>query len=248
MVALPIPIIERTYRAGTSDIVSTEQKGGSPNIVRSASSKQGSVTAGLTAEELESFSVDVMLTSMGSVTGAQVVSELQRLHGTLPAVFISGSNKPEIETVPGRSQLNELPRAVRVVTTFEPHLRQSTVKRLQGLFEQFEHSIGQPKVAVAKEELKAALTDAYKMSVLSPETRNFATGISLLQDFLRPHWSEISPAQLSGINAKLSDLASHLELTPRVLERFYRDLAAVTGGRISIAVEIDDEDSADSSE
>jgi hypothetical protein len=246
MVSQPIPFVAKQYRAGTIDIGPAEPTANSPNVSASVVSIKG--TTNLTTEELESFSRDVLnLVSWPPVTGAQV-SDLQKLHGTTPSILYSGSNALEPATAPWKSQLSEAPRHLRIVATFEPHLRQASVKKLKMLFEEFAESIGQPKVAVAKEELNALLTDTYKRSVLDPETRNFATAISLLQDFLRPHWSQISKEQLGGISGKLSDLAAHPELNPRLLERFYRDLVSVTGGRIAISLETDEDSSVDSSE
>ena len=90
-----------------------------------------------------------------------------------------------------RYLLVSLPR-VKISTQFEPHLRQASIKRLQNVMTEFQHSIGRPEVAVVREELKDVLLETYKQAVTAPETRSFATAVSMIQGFLRPHWSNLA--------------------------------------------------------
>lgn len=172
------------------------------------------------------------------VTGAQISPHFQEETGTSEPAIVR-------TYLPARRQrqvsIAELPRPSRLVTTFEPHLRQSTVKRLQDLFMQLRHAIGQPNAATVTSELRAVLTDTYKKSVQNEETRNFATAISLLQDFLRPHWSQLSVEKLEQVSEKLGILTTYAELSPRVLQKFYRDLFGVIGSRIAVNLEVDDD-------
>jgi hypothetical protein len=102
--------------------------------------------------------------------------------------------------------------------------------------------------AITKAELVDTLTRAYRKTVLDPESRNFASAVSLLQDFLRPHWSEISPDKIDAISGSLGRLVSRTELSPSVLEVFYRDLARVLGSGITVEAEDDEEETDDNPE
>jgi hypothetical protein len=138
------------------------------------------------------------------------------------------------------TRVAELPRT-RLVTTFEPHLRRSMLQTISRLLLRFRESIGEPESAVLVAEIQSNLRDSYKRSVLSPDTRNLASAISLLQDFLRPHWSQLSAAQLDAVNEALLRLVTHIDLTPRLLEKFYSDLALALNSRISFECEEDDD-------
>jgi hypothetical protein len=130
----------------------------------------------------------------------------------------------------------------KISTAFEPHLRQLTVRRIQGLLSEFRHSIGKPEVATIREELRGALIETYKQAAVSSETRSFATAISLLQDFLRPHWSSLPENQLIEVDARLSWLGSQQDLNTSTLTRFYRDLVGILKTRISLAPSVEAED------
>lgn len=140
-----------------------------------------------------------------------------------------------------RPVLASLPKS-KISTSFEPHLRQLAVKRIQGLMSEFRHSIGEPEAATVREELKGALIETYKQAAVSLETRNFATAISLLQDFLRPHWSELPAGQVIEVDARLSWLSSQEELSTSTLTQFYRDLAGVLKTRILLAPSVESQD------
>lgn len=148
---------------------------------------------------------------------------------------------------PSTSQIGDLPR-MRLSTRFEPHFRQAAVERMTSLVAQFRQSIGNPEAAVVEAELRAFLSKTYRQSALNSETRNFATAVSLLQDFLRPHWSEISVDKLTDISGRLVWLNSQTELSPRIVESFYNSLVSVVGSKISISVGPDDENVEESSE
>jgi hypothetical protein len=138
--------------------------------------------------------------------------------------------------------LADLAKPKRQSYAFEPHFRQNTVKKVTALFVQLEQSIGQPEAATTMMETRAFLTDSYKKSAISPDTRNFASAISLLQNFLRPHWSEISQEKLRGVNEIFSRLSSSSDVTPRTLRRLYSDLTAVLGSKIRLSTEMADDE------
>jgi hypothetical protein len=173
-----------------------------------------------------------------AVTRAHISADVQEETGTSGIVL---ARTPFPTRRERRVSIAELPRPSRLVTTFEPHLRQATVKRLQDLFVQLRQAIGQPDAATVTSELRAVLTDTYKRSVQSQETRNFATAISLLQDFLRPHWSQLSLEKLDQVSDRLGTLGSYAELNARLLQKFYRDLFGVIGNRIAVNLAVDDD-------
>lgn len=169
-------------------------------------------------------------------TDARVPSLSIEMSGTLDAVSIL--DRLRHTKVDHVTILTDLAKPKRQSYAFEPHFRQNTVKKASTLFSQLEKSIGQPDAATTMMEARAFLTDAYKKSATSPDTRNFASAISLLQNFLRPHWSEISKETLRGVNQTFSQLSSYPEITPRTLRRLYSDLAAVLGSKISLSTEM----------
>jgi len=138
------------------------------------------------------------------------------------------------------AQIRKLPRT-HIATTFEPHFRQSTVKRLLELVGHFRLSIGRPESAASVATLRAFLTDAYSKSIQAQETRNLATAISLLQDFLRPHWSKISTQKLQAVSEKLEWLGSQDEISPHILAKFYDELVTAVGSRISLDIADEEE-------
>lgn len=181
-----------------------------------------------------------------SATGAQIPSRHWETVGTDYLAFYNVVNLRR--NVPRQTRIVELPSPGLLVTSFEPHLRQSTVKNLQSLFGEFKRSIGQPMAAVTKAELIDTLTKTYKKTALSPETRNFASAVSLLQDLLRPHWSQIAPEKIDAVSRSLDMLVSRADLSSSVLESFYRDMVSAVGSGISVDVEEDDVETHDDSE
>lgn len=141
---------------------------------------------------------------------------------------------------PARPSLAPLTGRYRIVTEYEPHLRQATVERLSELFGRLRATLGKPETAARVFGLKRFMAIAYRESAGSPETRSFASAISLLQDFLRPHWSEISADKIDGVAGALNWLREIPAVSPRDLERLHEKLAQVLGG---LSIEIpDDED------
>jgi|GEM_PF-4946546 len=175
----------------------------------------------------------VLLFSSPSITGAQVTPDLGTDASEADVMVLRSGIFSGVDFArPNRHMLAQLPK-VKISTQFEPHLRQSSVRRLQTLMTEFQHSIGQPEVAVVREELKDALLETYKQAVVMPETRSFATAISMIQGFLRPHWSTLPQNQIAGITGELTWLDSQRDLSSATLTKFYRDLASVVGSRIS---------------
>ena len=103
---------------------------------------------------------------------------------------------------------------------------------------EFQHSIGRPEIAVVRGELKDALLETYKQAVAAPETRSLATAVSMIQGFLRPHWSNLPQSQVAAIAERLTWLDSQRDLGTATLTKFYRDLASVVGTGISIEAPI----------
>ncbi len=175
---------------------------------------------------------EVILLSSPGVTGAQVSTDLQaEAKGGNTIILRSGSTPHAQKTA--HVALQELPKA-RISVLFEPHLRHASVRKIQTLMSEFRQAKGRPETSTIQEELKSTLADTYKQAVVSTETRTFATAISMLQDFLRPHWSNLPDQQLTGIDAKLTWLDSQRDLNPPVLTKFYTDLVGVLGSRLSL--------------
>ena len=176
----------------------------------------------------------VVLFSSPSITGAQVTPDLGAdVSETGVIVLRSGIFSSGFIADHNRYLLVSLPR-VKISTQFEPHLRQASIKRLQNVMTEFQHSIGRPEVAVVREELKDVLLETYKQAVTAPETRSFATAVSMIQGFLRPHWSNLPQDKVAGIADKLTWLDSQHDLGTATLTKFYRDLANVVGSQISV--------------
>lgn len=191
----------------------------------------------LTSEAFESErSEPVINVIVPSVTGAQV-PKTEIAGSFTTGIWLARTAEPR-----DQSSLKELPRPKRIVVTFEPHFRKSTIGNLQSAVSRFRQSLGEADAAACKAALKLVLAQTYKQSVLSPDTRNLASAISLLEMFLRPHWSQISAPKLDAINEKLKWLAAQEEITSRVLERLYRELVAVIGSRILIQSAVRDDD------
>jgi hypothetical protein len=192
---------------------------------------------------------EVVFAPSGIITSPEVSKDLQ-LAAKSENLMIIGFNAHGFNVVrkAARPALSSLPKT-KIAITFEPHLRQLAVNRIQGLMSEFRQSIGKPEVATVREELKGVLTETYKRAALSSETRTFATAISMLQDFLRPHWSSLPEEKLSEVDSRLSWLSSQQDLNTPTLTRFYRDLVGVLNSRISLApsaaAEDDSEDESD---
>jgi hypothetical protein len=192
---------------------------------------------------------EIVFASSGIITSPEVSKDLKMAAKRENVVFL-GSGVYVFDAVGNKAEptLGRLPR-VKISVTFEPHLRQLAVKRIQSLMSEFRQSIGKPEVATVREELRGVLTETYKRAVLSSETRTFGSAISMLQDFLRPHWSSLPKEQLSAVDAQLSWLSSQQDLNSSTLTRFYRDLVGVLNSRISLATstvaEDEDEDESD---
>jgi hypothetical protein len=60
----------------------------------------------------------------------------------------------------------------------------------------------------------------------------------MLQDVLRPHWSELSPGTLDEVSTVLEELRYEKRLNRSILERFYRQLSLPLG---DVWLELDDE-------
>lgn len=138
-----------------------------------------------------------------------------------------------------RPGLNALPGRRYIVTEYEPHLRQSTVEGLLQRFERLRAALGGPETAARMAGLRRFLTDAYRQSAQVEETREFASAISLLQDFLYPHWSEISAEKLDKVTHALDWLRKLPRVTPRDLGDLHEKLSLILGG---LSIEIPDED------
>jgi hypothetical protein len=126
--------------------------------------------------------------------------------------------------------LEALPRRGRIVTEYEPHLRQRTVGRISELFGRFRDTLGRPETATIQYELNLFMAEVYRETVRDPQTRNFATAVSLLQDLLHPHWSEISPEKLNAVTQILGWVREQPTLTPRALEILQEKLSGTLGG------------------
>ena len=141
-----------------------------------------------------------------------------------------------------RPGIGVLPPRRRIATKYEPHLRRRTIESLSELFERLRKVIGRPETAARVFSLRRFMAAAYRESALSSETRDFASAISLLQDFLSPHWSEISAEKIEEVTQTLDWLRSLPRITARELEILHRKLSLVLGG-LSIEIPDDEEES-----
>jgi hypothetical protein len=187
---------------------------------------------------------EVVVVSSPSVTGAQVSREFEKAAKENVMILELGDAPVRRWREVRRATLAKLPKA-RISTAFEPHLRHLAVKKMQSLMREFRSSIGLPEASTIREELRITLLETYRRATVSAETRSFATAISMLQDFLRPHWSTLPIKQLDDVNAQLSWLDSQSELNPGTLGRFYRNLAAVLGTRMSLQAESEEDEALD---
>jgi hypothetical protein len=150
---------------------------------------------------------------------------------------MSGAGVRDVVVI--RRGLDVLPRGRRIVTEYEPHLRRRTIEVLSELFERLRAAIGRPETAARVFSLKRFMASAYRESVVSRETRDFASAISLLQDFLSPHWSEISAGKVDEVTQTLDWLRSLPRITSKELEGLHRKLSLILGG---LSVEIPDDE------
>lgn len=191
--------------------------------------------------EYPNVAPEVVFARGSLATSPEVFKDLQVAAKGNVLVLTPGARLFNVAPKVAPSVLVSLPKT-KISTAFEPHLRQLAVKRIQDLMSEFRHSIGKPEVATVREELRGALIETYKQAVVSSETRSFATAISLLQDFLRPHWSSLPADQLTEVDARLSWLSSQQDLSTSTLTRFYRDLVGALKTRISLAASAEAED------
>ncbi len=140
--------------------------------------------------------------------------------------------------------LQTLPRPSRIVTKFEPHLRERTIVRLSQLFEQLRVALGKSETATRVCEIRLFMADAYRESVEVPDARNLASAISLLQDFLRPHWSQISSEKINAVTETLGRLRVQAKVAPHVLERLQDELTGILGG-LTIELQSDEEEASE---
>src|SRR2546423_2770255 len=207
--AVNVPSVQYENLARSTD-TSWQGEVAPARVARSISiGKQQKLIWKPTGEELQSQSIDLpeaaSMAVLAKATGAEVPSRAQESVGTYYLLFYNPEPTKKAEL---KSKIADLPFRGQLVTSFEPHLRQSTVRDLQSLLTQFQHSIGKPTAAIAKAELIDTLASTYKRSALNAETRNFASAVSLLQDFLRPHWSEISTDTVDAVSKSLNTLVS----------------------------------------
>jgi len=157
--------------------------------------------------------------------------------GTL-SVSDSSLTEPE-RTAPFRNNQSVSP--VRVTTEFEPHLRDATIREIASLLDRFKDALGKPEASTRAEDLKLHLSQAYRTAVKRPESRNLATAISMLQDFVTPHWSTISADTADRLSSLVKPLRTERNLSPAVLERLCRDLIE-TVGRPGVGLEFEDDE------
>lgn len=163
------------------------------------------------------------------ITDAQVPRGLERAGKTKIVNYIVEAGLPPARL--RQASIVDLPKK-KIVTTFEPHLRHASIRRLRTLVDEFAMAIGHPEAAVVMNELRSELSETYRQSIGAPDTRNFATAISILQDFLRPHWSMISSDTLRSVSERLDWLSAQDKLDARLLDKFFSDMKRILGGRI----------------
>jgi hypothetical protein len=186
----------------------------------------------------------VLIVSTPLITGAQVTPELDADSSASPTIVVRNPFYSPATVTVGTSLLSGSLPTLKISTSFEPHLRQASVKKLQSLVVDFQHAIGRPEVSLVREELKDTLFETYRQAVAAPETRSFATAVSMIQGFLRPHWSDIPQEKLAGVADKLGWLDAQRDLSSATLSKFYRDLGTVIGSGISVEAPVEQDDDA----
>jgi len=162
--------------------------------------------------------------------------------------FVRRDTKWPPPGVPGQIKLRRLRRRKRHSTSYEPHFRDLALKRLSTMFDLLDSSLGGPESAVRIAELRALLAETYKECIAIPAARNLSTAISMLQDFLRPHWSQLDRRKVREIAVVLKGLAGQGTVSERSVACFYGDLSTTLGGHLSIPVEVGDEGEAQAQE
>jgi len=140
--------------------------------------------------------------------------------------------------------LKVLPRPDRLAVEYGPHLVRRTIDGLLSSFESFRDSVGNPAAATKAAEVRLSLANAYRSVALRPETRNFATTISMLQDMLRPHWSQIPIDKIDAVTAELRAFSSVQKITPSLIARFHKHVSAGLGSQISLDICEEEDDAA----
>jgi hypothetical protein len=215
---------------GTSDAFATQDEDAYEILVETTATTTSKGTSSPDMKDLEAVARAGNRTKYYQfyVTDPQV-RHLEKAAKTKAITYAFASGQPPARVV--QLSIGELPRK-KIVTTFEPHLRQASLRKLRTLVDEFAVAIGHPEAAVVKDELRSELTETYKRTIGAQDTRNFASAISILQDFLRPHWSVISSDKLRAVSERLGWLGAQDKLDARLLDKFFSDMKRIFGGRI----------------
>jgi hypothetical protein len=116
--------------------------------------------------------------------------------------------------------LKKIPRPFLLARSFEPHVRRDILQALTLRISELNQTLGQPGVAIAMAQLRAELKSVYELATLREDMANFASVISLLQDYCYMHWSKMNSSQLIGIDEALNLLKKKSEVSPKDITRF----------------------------
>jgi hypothetical protein len=88
--------------------------------------------------------------------------------------------------------IEKIPRPSLIALSFEPHARKEILELLGTRLSGLRETLGQPGVATAVARLRADLKKGYETASRRDDMANFASVISVLQDYCYMHWSEMS--------------------------------------------------------
>ncbi len=99
--------------------------------------------------------------------------------------------------------LKRIPRPFLIALSFEPHARKEILESLSARISELRQTLGEMGVATSIAHLRADLKNGYDRASLRDDMANFASILSLLQDYCYMHWSDMSADQLTRIENTL---------------------------------------------
>ena len=127
---------------------------------------------------------------------------------------------PSVSPTIVTSALKKIPRPSLIARSFEPHARKEILQLLAARISELRQTLDKPGVATAVARLRADLKKGYEAASLRDDMANFASVISLLQDYCYMHWSKMSADQLARIENTLIGIRKKSEISAKDITRF----------------------------
>ncbi len=146
------------------------------------------------------------------------------------------------------AKLKKIPRPSLIARSFEPHARKEILELLAARISEVRQTLGQPGVATAVARLRADLKKGYEVASLRDDMANFASAISLLQDYCYMHWSKMSADQLTRLENTLILMRKKSEVSPKDITRIaavLREQGRSLDYPSTVQLYLDDEESSD---